>query len=410
MPENKKIFNILFLTKDKYPPYRVDVDVLFGKELASRGHVIDLIIQSDFDCNRSYQTNWIGGRAWVGRTENRANLLGRVLKHLFGFIHNCIHVKHIFIENYHFVQAKDRYISSLVFLIASKIKGLPFIYWLSYPFAEASLQNYWNKTARYPIIYFLRGNFYKFILYKIIMRYAVHVFVQSEQMKRDICREGININKLTPIPMGYEEDSLVSEVDNNLRQGFVDSLNVVYLGTMSKLRRVDFVIKMFAFVVARKPNAKLIMIGGSDDNNDIILLKKLANKLGIGKNIVFTGFIQRSKALESVLMANVCLSPFFPTPVLNSTSPTKLIEYMALGKSVVANDHPEQKIVIADSQAGICVPYNERKFAEAVIYLLENPRIAEEMGRRGQKWVQVNRRYDVIADLVESQYLNIISK
>jgi hypothetical protein len=40
---------------------------------------------------------------------------------------------------------------------------------------------------------------------------------------------------------------------------------------------------------------------------------------------------------------------------LNPASPTKLVEYMALGKAVVANDHPDQRMVLEQSGAGICV-------------------------------------------------------
>ncbi len=42
--------------------------------------------------------------------------------------------------------------------------------------------------------------------------------------------------------------------------------------------------------------------------------------------------------------------------ILRAASPTKLVEYMAMGKAVVANDHPEQKRVIEESGAGYCVP------------------------------------------------------
>ena len=46
---------------------------------------------------------------------------------------------------------------------------------------------------------------------------------------------------------------------------------------------------------------------------------------------------------------------------------------MALGKAVVANDHPEQRRVIEESGAGICVPYAEQPFAAAIVRLLEDP-------------------------------------
>ena len=106
--------------------------------------------------------------------------------------------------------------------------------------------------------------------------------------------------------------------------------------------------------------------------------------------------------------ADVCASPFHPTPVLRSTSPTKLVEYMALGKAVVANDHPEQRRVIDDSGAGLCVPYEEQAFAAAIVTLLKNPEIARAMGERGRRYAMENRSYTVIADAVEKRLLDIV--
>jgi glycosyltransferase involved in cell wall biosynthesis len=87
--------------------------------------------------------------------------------------------------------------------------------------------------------------------------------------------------------------------------------------------------------------------------------------------------------------------------VLNAGSPTKLIEYMALGKAVVANDQPEQRQVIAESQAGLCVPWDETAFAAAAVRLLRDPALCAEMGLRGRRYVERVRDYRAIASGVD---------
>ena len=77
---------------------------------------------------------------------------------------------------------------------------------------------------------------------------------------------------------------------------------------------------------------------------------------------------------------------------------------MALGKAVVANDHPEQKPIIENSGGGICVPFSETEFAKAIILLLNNPALREKMGTRGKDWVMKNRIYTKIADQVEDRF------
>src|SRR5215475_10994400 len=58
-------FRLLVISSDPYPPTRVDGSVLFGEELAGRGHKIDYILQSEAHCEHSYVASWGGGRAWV---------------------------------------------------------------------------------------------------------------------------------------------------------------------------------------------------------------------------------------------------------------------------------------------------------------------------------------------------------
>ena len=91
-----------------------------------------------------------------------------------------------------------------------------------------------------------------------------------------------------------------------------------------------------------------------------------------------------------------------------STSPTKISEYMALSRPVVANAHPEQSLIIADSQAGICVEWSAENFAQSILQLLNNPEAAEEMGRRGREYVRANRTYAVVAPAVADVYRDLL--
>lgn len=80
-----KNFKILILAEDKFPPFRVDVATLFGKELPARGYSIDWILQSDAQCSTSYTTKWCDCDVWVGKTDLGTSRLSR-LKNIFS---NC---------------------------------------------------------------------------------------------------------------------------------------------------------------------------------------------------------------------------------------------------------------------------------------------------------------------------------
>lgn len=404
-----KKLKFLFISSDKFPPFRVDVSVLFADELAGRGHTIHWILQSEADCDKSYVETWKGGTVWVGATNNRPTLLSRLHKHILGTLNELRMFRVARNNQYDFIQVKDKFFTALLAIIASRINHTKFIFWLSYPFPEADIYEVSTGTARYPIIYAMRGKLRKWLLYKIIIPKAAHVFVQSEQMKKDVHIMGIPNNKMTSVPMGVSLDTIPykpSESYNNIS----NSVNrIVYLGTIHKSRKMDFLIRVYKRVLESANNTVLYIVGGSDDPTEQELLEEEANRIKITGEIVYTGFIPRDEAFKYVQNADVCISPFYPTPILNSTSPTKLVEYMAMGKAVVANDHPEQKLIIDSSEAGLCTAYNETDFAEAILKLLNDKQLASDMGIKGRRYVEQNRSYVKIADHVENEYYHIIS-
>lgn len=410
MPSNSKNkLRFLFVSSDKFPPYRVDVSVLFGKELMGRGHEVDWILQSEQDCEQGYITEWNGSNVWVGRTDLGASRFSRFRKNLFAIFHDMKLFKLTRTQHYDFIQVKDKFVAAIAAVIAAKRNRIPFVYWLSFPFPESSLYAVRSGAARYPFFYYIRGLSLKFLLYRIILPAADYIFVQSEQMKRDIMDMGISGNKMTAVPMGISLESFPARtgLDPN---SVSDTKSILYLGTMARVRKIDFVLRVFKNVLDSVPDASLVMVGGSENPDDVKALNDEANNLDISDRVTFTGILPHNRALEYVQKAAICLSPFYPTPILNSTSPTKLVEYMAMAKPVVANDHPEQKLVIEESGAGFCVAYDEMEFAQAIIKLVLNPEKARKMGYLGRDYVTKHRTYQRIADMVEDEYMRILGR
>lgn len=409
MLANNSKLKFLFVSADKYPPFRVDIIKLFAQELLGRGLTIDWILQAEENCTRSHQTSWTDSRVWVGKTDDGFTRLARLRKHLFSIGHDLLMFKLLKSEQYDFVQVKDKYIAALFAIIAARRNKTRFVYWSSYPFPEASLYEAKVGTARYPVFWFIRGMVLEVILYRIITKHADHIFVQSEQMKKDFIKKGVAAHKLTSVPMGFTPEDFNKLDSIEIPQMPKFSQSVVYLGTLIRARKLDFVVRVFAKVLKQVPDATLHFVGAGEDLEDEQLLQQESARLNINHAVFFTGFLPQREAIAQVQSASVCVSPFYPTPILNSTSPTKLIEYMALGKAVVANDHPEQRLVLEESLGGICVPWEEEAFAAALVELLNNPDKAQEMGESGRRYVNQYRTYHHIADKVEAEYLRICS-
>ena len=403
-PTSGKKLRYVFLARDTFPPFRVDVDTLFGIEMVNRGHQIDWILQSEEHCDRGYKTTWHGCDVWVGRNRSGNSAFKKLRREIDKVIHDLKLIKLARNNNYDFIQVRDKYISALLALIIAKRRKLRFFYWLSYPTADSSLYKAKSGLARYPLYYFLRGKLFSYILYQLVMKRADHVFVQSEQMKKDMISHGIPERQLTAVPMGVPSSMLEKSEGLLNKPANSHEKKIAYLGTLARVRRIDFLINVLAHIKQAIPEAKLYLVGAGADAKDEEFLKREAEKLGVSDSVIITGFLPMEKAWEEVADCDVCVSPFYPTPILNSTSPTKLIEYMALGKAVVANDHPEQRLVISESGAGICVPYDQSAFADAIISLLKAPDTCKIMGAKGRNYVLKNRSYPVIADRVDKIY------
>jgi glycosyltransferase involved in cell wall biosynthesis len=81
-----------------------------------------------------------------------------------------------------------------------------------------------------------------------------------------------------------------------------------------------------------------------------------------------------------------------------------------MAKPVVASeeilDHRE---ILEQSGGGILVPFTPEAFAKAIIYLLDNPAQAAEMGKRGREWVKQNRSYEILGRQLEQYYVEVIN-
>lgn len=406
-PDRK--LRILFITSDKYPPYRPAAKAIFSEELVKRGHRVDWVIQAERSCATFRQEKFGNGTAYIGPTDDGGSKWHRLRKHLLDIVNDLRMFSLIRRKNYDIVQVKDKYLAALLALFVARFSGVKFFYWLAYPHAEASLYSARNSYARYRWVTYLKGMLYHFCLYKVILRFADHAFVQSEQMKRDIIAEGIPSHKLTPIPGSLNLDQMPSLAleNDSLPQGIVEQKKIVYLGTLISVRRLDFLIRVISDVIKKYPNAKLYLVGKGEQPKDEQLLMSEIRRLSVHDAVVMTGQLPMADALSHVATADVCVSPYYPIPILNSTSPTKLIEYMAMGKAVVCNDHPEQSLVIAESGAGYCSPWSEDKFADAIIRILDNPLVAKEMGEKGRAYVKRFRTNSKMADIVEEKYFLI---
>lgn len=403
------VIRMLCFARERFPTHRVDITELFGRELIGRGHQIDFVMQAASAAVMPGPTSWHGRTIWVGPSREGGSLRNRLRHQWAAVAHDFRCLRMATPDRYDAVQVRDKFLIAAWAALVARRRGLKFFYWLSFPEPEAQLLRARDGTARYRWLTAIRGGFFWLLLYRWILPRSDHVFVQSERMRQDVGAEGIPLEKMTAVPMGISDDDVDRLASATTAQAVARRPGPIllgYLGTMVVRRQLGVLIDMLAAIVKSGIDARLVFVGDGEHESDRRAIEERARDLGVEDRIEITGFMKREAALQRMMGVDIALSPFFPTPVLLSTSPTKLVEYLALGLPVVANDHPEQRLILHESRAGVRVPWGARYFARAVAFLcrLTDPE-RHAMGTRGREWVRGHRTYGRIADLVETEYL-----
>ena len=134
-------------------------------------------------------------------------------------------------------------------------------------------------------------------------------------------------------------------------------------------------------------------------------LEELSVKLGVKKNVKFTGFVEERLKLSYYKAADVfCL----PSMMKTECYPLAILEAMACGLPIVASDIGGIPDAVKSGENGLLAPPKDSEaLAEAIIYLLENEDIRERMGRNGRERVE---RYSwvKIAEETEKVYEGLV--
>lgn len=404
---NPRRLRILFVPREPFPTDRVRINVLFGRELAARGHRVDLVAQAASADAPPGPRDWPAGTLWLGPTDGRDGLWPRVRKRWLAFAHDLRLLGRVRPAEYDALVVSDKFLYAGIAAVIARRRGVPFVYWLTFPYPELDLHGARTGTARYPALARWLGRTTDWLLHRVVLPRADHVLVQSERMGRDLVARGADPRRLTPVPTGFAPADFAVPAER--AAGPRDApVTLAYLGTLSADRELGVLVDALALLRARGRDVRLLLVGDAHRPRDREALERHARAAGVAGAVEITGFLPQPAALARVAAADVALSPIVRTPLFDVGSPTKLVEYLALALPVVANDHPEQRAMLAACRAGVCVPWHARHFARAVEWLLRrSARERRAMGERGREYVHESRTYARIALDVERALLRV---
>lgn len=231
---------------------------------------------------------------------------------------------------------------------------------------------------------------------------ATHVVAASDRVAAYAAQEfRIPPERLTTIPNGVDLDHF--RPAGRERRG-----ETPVIGSTARLHVENdhaTLLRAFARVVARWPEAQLLLVGRGPEEPR---LRELASALGISARVCFVG----EQADVAPYLQQMEL---YVQPSLAAGMPVSVLEAMATGLPVVATAVGGTPEVVVDGETGLLVPPGDPlALADKLEKLLEDRSIADAFGRAGRARVEAHfgeglmlRRMEALLDRLIERHLGL---
>jgi glycosyltransferase involved in cell wall biosynthesis len=176
----------------------------------------------------------------------------------------------------------------------------------------------------------------------------------------------------TPIevlPTGMPAESFIHGDGTKFRRQFnlpVRAPMLLYVGRVAYEKNIDFLLRMFAKVRARRPDAVFVIAGEGPARES---LTRQSRELGLGDTVRFIGYLDRRTDLPNCYAAGDA----FVFASRTETQGLVLLEAMAQGTPVVSTAELGTRSILTDGCGAFVVPEQEDVFAAAVVQALQLP-------------------------------------
>lgn len=253
--------------------------------------------------------------------------------------------------------------------------------------------------------YFIKENIFNLFLNKL-SKWLIHkadvIRVVNLKQKEQLVKLSIEDKKIWRIPCFIDFALFFKNDGRYIRKQYLsnkfDRL-VLSVGRLVKQKDLQTLIQTISLVIKLYPKVLFLIVGrGSEEKR----IKKLVSKLGAKENVYFSGNISYDK-IPCIFSA---CDLFVITSVYEGI-PLVLLEAAASGRPVVSTSFAGAYDVIEDGKTGFILNFkDEKNIAQKIIFLLKNPKIAQEMGKKGRFFVL--ERFD--KDRILKNYIRMLEE
>jgi glycosyltransferase involved in cell wall biosynthesis len=259
---------------------------------------------------------------------------------------------------------------------------------------------------------------------KFLSRFTDRIVCISPRQRDDICvRFKIaKMDKVSVIPLGFDLSKFRTPYGSKrkeIREKYLqpDAQETLLVGTIGRLTHIKNHRMLLEAVKCLRDFGKnrffqFLIVGDGELRND---LAEHAAQLGVQDAVTFTGWQKDMPSMYSAMDMVVLTS-------MNEGTPVALIEAMAAGIPVVATDVGGVRDLLGAvieksvdgyklAQNGILVPSGEGKtLAKALLFLLENKGVSQEMVKRGKEFVLNRYTTERLVKDIETLYSDLLEE
>lgn len=293
-------------------------------------------------------------------------------------------------EKINVIHVRDMTFPLFISLILKYTLRKKVIYQKSFPMEHPRLLAAKNSKRKLATLMVCSRHCEKFILHKL-MPFCDAILPISKYMSDNLHRDyRIPYKKMYPFGMGYNFDQVPQST--RVHTDSPSIFKIIYVGTLGDHRQFDVLLHGIALATQQLDNVIFEFVGGSD--TEVADMQKLATSLGIDGYCSFSGYIKRDQVYAKIADSHIGISWFGTAIQFVDASPTKMMEYLALGIPILAVDTVlMHKDLLQETEAGILCKVNAQDVADKLTQLVHNYATYKKNAEHCIKFMKENYSY-----------------
>lgn len=223
------------------------------------------------------------------------------------------------------------------------------------------------------------------------LKYADLVVVVSEAMREQAVELGARPERVLVNPNGVDPERYHPDIDGTPvreRLGLRSKTVVGFIGTFDRWHGAPVLVEAVAELLADRPELRdtlaCVMVG---DGPEFGLVQARVEALGLSGVVHLTGRVPQAEGPTHLAACDILASPHVPNPDGSAFfgSPTKLFEYLAMGRAVVASRLGQIGEVLSDNETAVLVePGDVGALSSAIGRLVDDAALRARLGSAGR--------------------------